>query len=251
MTRNMCSGYGDAGVQLNKYLAHAGVTSRRDAVRLIEAGDVRINGEVIKEPGYRVMPGDVVELRGKPIRCEQKVYFLLNKPKDFVTTCADEHGRRTVVSLLAGRIRQRVYPVGRLDRGTTGLLVMTNDGTLANKLAHPRYGVEKRYVVTLDKPLVNEDVLRIRRGVRLFDGVVKVDSLRLSARRQNEATISLHSGKNRVVRRLFEALGYRVRKLDRIAYAGLQKRGLPIGAWRPLSLDEVTQLSRATASRTY
>jgi len=148
-------------------------------------------------------------------------------------------------------VKQRVYPVGRLDRGTTGLLLLTNDGALANKLAHPRYGVEKRYAVTLDKPLTNDDVLRIKRGVRLFDGVVKVDSLRLSARRPTEVTIALHSGKNRVVRRLFEQLGYRVRKLDRIAYAGLRKQGLPIGAWRPLTQEEVAQLSGATRSRRY
>jgi len=231
-----------AGTQLNKYLAHAGVTSRREAAQLVCDGKVRINGDVVKEPGYRVQEGDAVEVAGKPICTENKVYLLLNKPKDCVTTCADERGRRTVVSFFEQHICQRIYPVGRLDRSTTGLLVLTNDGALANQLSHPRYEVQKQYRVTLDKPVRDVDLQRIKRGVRLFDGIVKIDSARLSVKRRDEVTLTLHSGKNRVVRRLFEALGYRVRKLDRIAYAGLHKRGLPLGAWRTLLPQEVAQL---------
>jgi len=232
----------NSDMPLNKYLAHSGVASRREAVQLVVAGSVRVNGELVKEPGYRVKAKDQVELRGMPVRAEKKIYLLLNKPRDCVATCRDERGRRTVLSLLAGHVRQRVYPVGRLDRGTTGLLLLTNDGALAQMLAHPKYEVEKRYSVTLDRPLAGDDGVRIKRGVRLVDGVVRVDALHRSVKRGDEVTIVLHSGKNRVVRRLFERLGYRVAKLDRIAYAGLSPRELPRGAWRPLTVAEIDRL---------
>jgi len=232
------------GTQLNKYLAHAGVASRREAARLIADGSVRINGIVVKEPGYRVSADDSVEVAGRAIRAEKKIYLLLNKPKDCVTTCSDERGRRTVVSLLAGYVSQRVYPVGRLDRSTTGLLLLTNDGAMANGLTHPRYEVPKSYHVTFDKPLYGDHIAHIKRGVRLIDGLVKVDALRLSIKRRNECTVTLHSGKNRIVRRLFEHLGYRIKKLDRVLYAGISKRGLPLGAWRMLLPDEVDHLRR-------
>ena len=230
-------------MQLNKFLAHAGVCSRRKAVELIVAGEVTINGKRIVEPGYQVKEADQVAVQGKRLMHEKKVYLLLNKPKGYITTVSDERERRTVLDLIKPEIKQRVYPVGRLDRNTTGVLLLTNDGELANRLSHPSHGVQKTYLVTLDAGLTATDLEKIKKGVHLDDGKVVLDMITLvrsSARK--ELRITLHSGKYRVIRRLFDHLGYKVVKLDRIRYAGLTKAGVPLGAWRELDDAEVEKL---------
>lgn len=229
-------------VTLNTYLAHAGVCSRRKAAELVESGVVRVNQKVVTDPGYRVKPEDIVEVSGKNIVPEDHVYVLLNKPKDYVTTVSDERGRKTVMDLVGGAGHVRLYPIGRLDRNTTGLLLMTNDGAFAQKLAHPRYEVEKVYTVTLDKSVSAGDMQAILRGIQLEDGLIKVDDIAYTGTTKKEVTLALHSGKYRVVRRIFEKLGYDVRKLDRVGYAGLTKKRLPVGMWRYLTDGEVAAL---------
>ncbi|HRN77616.1 MAG TPA: pseudouridine synthase [Candidatus Dependentiae bacterium] len=232
------------GLVLNKYIAQAGLCSRRKAIDLIKAGRVTINNRVVKEPGYRVLPSDRVAVEGQILARERSnVYILLNKPKDYVTTLSDERGRKTVIDLLKPEVTERVYPVGRLDRNTTGVLLLTNDGDLANQLAHPKYQVQKIYKVTVDFVVKPSDIQKLKQGIQLEDGQVVVDEAQYVPReRKNNVYVALHSGKYRVVRRLFEALGYEVDKLDRVQFAGLTKKGLRVGEWRYLTPEEVREL---------
>lgn len=227
---------------LNKYLAHSGHSSRRDAAGLVKQGKVRVNGELVLDPGYRVQPGDQVSLLGKKMTPQRnRVYLLLNKPKGYITTTEDPLDRRTVMDLVATATEERLYPVGRLDRNTTGLLLLTNDGALANKLAHPTYNIKKVYHVVLNKNLTTAHYDQIRKGVTLEDGLAQVDEIAYLESR-NELGVEIHSGKNRIVRRIFESLGYEVEKLDRVMYAGLTKKNLPRGKWRLLDEKEVIML---------
>lgn len=237
--------------RLNKYLSHAGVASRRKADELIKEGKVKVNGVVVTEMGYKVMPNDRIEFDGKKLSLERKYYLLLNKPKDYITTLSDEHNRRTVVDLIRGAYQQiaspvkpRLYPVGRLDRNTTGVLLLTNDGELAQRLTHPSSETQKVYHITLDKKLRKEDFDKIAEGgVVLEDGIAEVDEIAYpNPNDRAEVGIQIHTGKNRFIRRLFEALGYEVVKLDRVYFAGLTKKDLPRGRWRFLSESEVRLL---------
>lgn len=228
---------------LNKYLSGAGACSRRQAVEYIKAGQVKVNGVVVKEPWHNVSASDRVELKGKVVVADQKIYILLNKPKDYVTTLSDQRGRRTVIDLIKGATTKRVYPIGRLDRASTGLLLITNDGELTQRLAHPKNEVKKVYSVMLDGLLGVKELQSIRDGVRLKDGLAKVDSIGYTpGKKKNYVKVQLHSGKNRIVRRIFEHVGFKVLKLDRINYAGLTKRGLPLGRWRLLTEREIRVL---------
>lgn len=227
---------------LNKFIAHCGICSRRDAVALIKDGKVRVNGEVQQEPGYKISDQDQVTLNRKRIDIKKNlVYILLNKPKGYITTTDDPKGRRTVMDILSGHINERVFPVGRLDRNTTGLLLLTNDGALAQKLSHPKYHMRKVYQVTLDRALEPGDYARIKQGVELEDGKAEVDALEYLGE-ANKLGLEIHSGKNRIVRRIFESLGYTVEKLDRVMYAGLTKKNVLRGKWRLLSAQEVINL---------
>jgi 23S rRNA pseudouridine2605 synthase len=230
------------GTRLNKYIANAGICSRREADELIAAGVVSVNGEVITEMGYKVMPGDVVKYNNESLKTEKMVYILLNKPKDFITTTDDPENRKTVMSLIAKAGKERVYPVGRLDRNTTGLLLFTNDGDLAKKLTHPSFEVHKIYQVELDKSLKTSDLQEISSGLNLEDGFIKVDDIVFTGNDKNVVGVEIHSGKNRIVRRIFEHLGYEVKKLDRVVFAGLTKKDLPRGRWRFLTEMEVANL---------
>ena len=233
----------DTGTRLNKYLANSGVAARRKCDEIIAQGFVKVNNKVVLEMGYKVMPGDKVSYRDKLVKPTNYVYILLNKPKDFLTTVDDEKGRRTVMELIANATNERVYPVGRLDRNTTGLLLLTNDGDLAQKLAHPSFGAKKIYEVELDKPVSIQHMNVIREGVELEDGVAYVDGIDFAhATKKNVVGIELHIGKNRIVRRIFEHLGYNVERLDRTLYAGLTKRDLPRGRWRMLTEREIIKL---------
>ncbi len=230
---------------LSKYIAHAGVCSRRKAADLIKEGQVTVNGAIMYDPGYRVAPQDHIKVDKKIVRQEHKVYILLNKPRNCVTTVSDERGRNTVLDLLEGAPRVRLYPVGRLDRATTGLLVLTNDGDLAQRLSHPRYQVSKVYYATLTKPLTDTDLHKIKEGIILEDGAIKVDDIAYVDGRQSMVVkIALHSGQNRIVRRIFEHLGYDIKRLDRVGYAGLTKKDLLCGRWRFLTAREVVILKR-------
>jgi len=233
----------DILMPLNKFLSISGVCSRRNAVVFIKDGLVEVNDVVIIEPGYKVSLQDKVTCKGKLIRKQRKVYILLNKPKDYITTSQDEKGRRTVLDLLQGAVKERVYPVGRLDRHTTGLLLVTNDGELSQKLAHPKFGVKKVYNVLLDQSLKHDDLFNIKKGVMLEDGLIAADRVfYIPGKSRKHVRIQLHSGKNRVVRRIFKKLGYNIVKLDRINYAGLTKKGLSLGRWRTLKKDELLSL---------
>ncbi|MCB0700621.1 MAG: rRNA pseudouridine synthase [Chitinophagales bacterium] len=227
---------------LNKYIAHCGVCSRREAADLVKEGKIKVNGKVATEPGYKVLPKDKVEYKGKPLSYKKDlVYVLLNKPKNYITTTDDPKQRRTVMDLVKGVKADRIYPVGRLDRNTTGLLLMTNDGELAQKLSHPKYNIKKVYKVTVDKQLTEAHFEEIMKGLTLEDGPVKVDALAY-LEDKNEIGIEIHSGRNRIVRRIFEHLGYVVVKLDRVMYAGLTKKNIPRGKWRQLTDKEVIML---------
>ncbi len=227
---------------LNKYVAHCGICSRREAVALIKEGKVKVNSEEKLEPGYKVQLEDKVEYNGKVITSKKNlVYILLNKPKNFITTTDDPQERKTVMDLIADAGDERVYPVGRLDRNTTGLLLLTNDGELAQKLSHPKYNIKKVYQVTLDKNLSKPDYEKILSGLTLEDGEVKVDALAY-LEKKNEIGIEIHSGRNRIVRRIFESLGYVVEKLDRVMYAGLTKKNIPRAKWRFLNEKEIITL---------
>ena len=234
----------DGTIRLNKYIANAGICSRREADKLIAAGSVSVNGVVITEMGYQVHEGDVVNYGGETLRSERKRYFLLNKPKGFITTVDDPQERETVMMLIDGACKERIYPVGRLDRNTTGLLLFTNDGDLARRLTHPSAGVYKIYQVELDKPVTREDMKHLLEGVELEDGIAHVDDIQYvqNAADKRIVGVELHSGKNRIVRRLFEHLGYNVHKLDRVVFAGLTKKDLPRGRYRELTPQEVGYL---------
>ncbi|WP_337044715.1 pseudouridine synthase [Emticicia sp. 17c] len=232
----------DGLIRLNRYISNAGIASRRDADELIASGQITVNGKEITEMGYKVKPGDVVKYGKKILNPEKLVYILLNKPKDFITTTEDPNERRTVMDLVANACDERVYPVGRLDRNTTGLLLLTNDGELAEKLSHPSNEIRKIYQVELDKPIASEHFEAIREGIELEDGFIKADDLALVTPDAEVVGIEIHSGKNRIVRRIFEHFGYEVLKLDRTTYAGLNKKDLPRGKWRFLTEKEVIRL---------
>ena len=232
----------DGPIRLNKYIANAGICSRRDADGYIKAGLVTVNGAVVTEMGVKVSRTDEIRFNGQGITPEKKVYIILNKPKDFVTTLDDPNAKRTVMELVKGACPERVYPVGRLDRMTTGVLLLTNDGEMAKKLTHPKYEKKKVYHVSLDKNLTRVDFETIATGVQLDDGVVKADSIHYVGEKRSEVGIEIHSGKNRVIRRIFEHLDYKVRKLDRVYFAGLTKKGLQRGQWRFLEEKEIAML---------
>ena len=229
---------------LNKFIAHSGVCSRRDAAELVKAGKVKVNGQLITEPGFKVKTTDEVKVNGKKVtRQKNMVYILLNKPKDFITTTSDPQGRQTVLQIIKHATNERVYPVGRLDRNTTGVLLFTNDGDLAQKLSHPSYEIKKIYEVRLDKPLTKKDFDTMVNGINLEDGFIAPDSLAYAdAKDRSIIGIEIHSGRNRIVRRMFEHLGYDVKNLDRVLYANLTKKNVDRGKWRFLSEKEVRLL---------
>ena len=230
-------------IRLNKYLANAGVCSRREADEYIQAGAVLVNGTVVTELGTKVLRSDEVKFRDQPVTMEKKVYVLLNKPKDYVTTSDDPQQRTTVMDLVKNACEERIYPVGRLDRNTTGVLLLTNDGDLASKLTHPKFLKKKVYHVYLDKPVTATDLQKIAEGIELEDGEVHADAIEYaSPTDEKQVGIEIHSGKNRIVRRIFESLGYRVVKLDRVQFAGLTKKNLRRGDWRFLTQKEVEML---------
>ena len=230
-------------LRLNKYLANAGVCSRREADEYIQAGVVTVNGKVVTELGTKVLRSDEVKFHDQPVTIEKKVYVLLNKPKDYVTTSDDPQQRKTVMDLVKNACPERIYPVGRLDRNTTGVLLLTNDGDLASKLTHPKFLKKKVYHVFLDKPVTAFDIQKISEGVELEDGEVHADAIDYASDTdKSQVGIEIHSGKNRIVRRIFESLGYRVVKLDRVQFAGLTKKGLRRGDWRFLTEKEVEML---------
>lgn len=229
-------------IRLNRFMANSGVGSRREADELIKMGLVTVNGETVTEMGHKVKMTDDVRYEGKKLKAEKPVYILLNKPKGFITTTADPQDRNTVMNLVAGAGKERIYPVGRLDRNTTGLLLLTNDGDLADKLTHPSYNVKKIYRVELDKPLTKNDFTKIKEGVRLEEGKAMVDDIAVVGDDNSVIGLEIHIGWNRVVRRIFESLGYEVVKLDRVAYAGLDKKDIARGQWRFLKPEEIVML---------
>jgi len=234
------------GIRLNKFIANSGICSRREADELIKAGVIKVNGEVISTLGSKVMPGDKVQYSDQTLSNEKKRYLLLNKQKGYVTTTKDPHAKNTVMELIAGACKERIYPVGRLDRNTTGLLLFTNDGDLARKLMHPRSRIKKMYHVVLDQPLKKSDLVKISGGIELEGERILVDSIAYveDAPDRREVGMELHSGQNRIVRRIFESLGYKVSRLDRVMYAGLTKKSIPRGRWRFLEEKEVIFLGR-------
>lgn len=230
-------------IRLNRYIANSGVCSRREADKLIARGLVTVNGQVVTEMGQQVKRNDEVRFEGKKLNPEAKVYILINKPKDMVTTTSDPEGRRTVLDLIEEACEERVYPVGRLDRNTTGVLLMTNDGDLSKKLTHPSSEIRKIYHVFLNKPLEKEHLSLIKKGIELEDGIIQPDEVSYADPIDTtQVGIVIHSGRNRIVRRIFEHLGYTVEKLDRVYFAGLTKKNLPRGKWRFLSKDEIKYL---------
>lgn len=230
-------------IRINKFLAQGGTCSRREAEKFITAGAVVINGKVVTDLSYRVSPSDLVKFNGQTIRGEKKKYILLNKPKDFITTTSDDRGRKTVMQLVENACSERIYPVGRLDRNTTGLLLFTNDGDLAKKLVHPKHGVRKIYHVTLDKKLAKHHFNAIVSGLTLEDGPVTVDELSfIDGSSHNQVGIELHIGRNRIVRRIFESLGYEVMHLDRVVFGNLTKKDVKRGSWKHLDKKELELL---------
>jgi len=229
---------------LNAYLSKSGIGSRRTVVNLIKAGKVQVNNQIIKEPGHRINPAvDRIIYENNILRLPECTYILLNKPKGYITTVSDESGRKTVLDLVKESINQRLFPVGRLDRDTTGLLLLTNDGELTQKLTHPKFEIEKSYHVILDKEVPAQDIERIKKGLKLYDGFIKADKIFYCPdKRKNNVMIKLHSGKNRIVRRIFEYCGYRVTSLEITKFAGLNKIGLRIGQWRKLTAEEIEKL---------
>ncbi|MBO9200439.1 MULTISPECIES: pseudouridine synthase [Niastella] len=237
---------------LNKFIAHSGICSRRDAADLVKSGKVIVNGAKVVEPGHKVSDKDDIKVNGKKLFIRRNlVYILLNKPKDFLTTTEDPQGRKTVMDILRNATEERVYPIGRLDRNTTGVLLLTNDGELAQKLSHPSYEIKKIYEVKLDKPLIKKDFDTILSGITLEDGFVSPDSLAYADSKDKSVIgIEIHSGRNRIVRRIFEHLGYDVRNLDRVMYANLTKKNVDRGKWRFLTEKEVRLLKYLNASYT-
>jgi len=234
--------YSSRRIRLNKVISHAGICARRAADALIQAGHITVNGQKMTTLGYQVAPHDVVKYRGQVLKATDFTYILLNKPKDYISTVEDPQGRKTVLQLVQKASVGRIYPVGRLDRNTTGLLLLTNDGALASRLCHPASQVQKLYHVVLDKPLHPHDLEKIRAGVVLEDGLVRVDKLESTAHDPRSLGLAIHMGRNRVIRRLFEHLDYQVVQLDRVMYAHLTKKDLPRGRWRRLTTQEVRQL---------
>lgn len=233
-------------MKLNVFIAAAGVCSRRKAVQLIKEGAVIVNGSVFLNPAYDVQESDKVVVAGRRIKKEEKIYIMLNKPKGYITTVSDDRGRQTVMDLVAN-VKERLYPIGRLDRSTTGILILTNDGQLAQKLAHPRYGVAKTYHVSLNEGLTQKAIDLIKKGIYLEDGKVVVDELSFCDPNSTQyVRVVIHSGKNRVIRRLFDFLGYKVKELDRVGYAGINHKGLARGAYRALTKREIEMLTKVS-----
>ncbi|MCD8401749.1 pseudouridine synthase [Tenacibaculum finnmarkense] len=232
-----------AGIRLNKYISNSGICSRREADTYIEHGSVFVNGNLMTQMGYKVQPTDEVRFDGTLISIEKKRYILLNKPKNYITTMEDERGRKTVMELVDNATKERIYPVGRLDRNTTGLLLFTNDGELAKKLTHPKHNVRKLYHASLDKKLSISDLDKLRDDVVIEGKKVFIDAVSyVEGERKTEVGIEIHSGRNRIVRKIFENFGYAVSKLDRVIFAGMTKRNLPRGRWRELTEQEVNTL---------
>ena len=229
---------------LNKFIAHAGICGRREAAQFVKEGKVQVNGSIVYEPGYKVTPNDKVLFKGKALFLQRNlVYILVNKPKDYITTAKDPEGRKTILDLLKGATQERIYPVGRLDRNTTGVLLMTNDGELAQKLTHPSYEIKKIYEVRLDKPVIKKDMEAILAGITLEDGFINADAISYAdAKDKSIVGIEIHSGRNRIVRRIFEHLGYDVKNLDRVMFANLTKKNVDRGKWRFLSDKEIRLL---------
>ena len=231
------------GVRLNKFIANAGICSRREADVYIAAGNATVNGNVVTEMGYKVQPDDVVRFDGQLLSIETKRYVLLNKPKNYITTMDDDRGRRTVMDIIANATKERIYPVGRLDRNTTGLLLFTNDGEMAKKLTHPKHNVKKLYHASLDKKLALKDLQAISQNFMLEGKMVFVDAISyIDGQPKTEVGIEIHSGRNRIVRKIFDHFGYHVVKLDRVIFAGLTKKNLPRGHYRELTSQEVINL---------
>ncbi len=232
-------------LRLNKYLANSGICSRREADELIKAGDVSVNGKILTELGVKVSPKDDVRYKGKKITREKKVYILLNKPKDYVTTVKDKYAEKTVIDIVKHACPERVYPVGRLDKNTTGVLLLTNDGEVTKQLTHPSFQKKKIYHVELNKDLTKVDMLKIIEGLQLEEDYIEVDAISyVNEEDKAQVGIEIHSGQNRIVRRIFESLDYRVKKLDRVYFAGLTKKNLPRGKWRFLTPQEISILKR-------
>ena len=233
----------NTGVRLNKYIANSGICSRREADVLIAQGSVEVNGKLVTEMGYKVQPTDAVKFEGTLLSPEKKQYVLLNKPKNYITTMDDDRGRKTVMELVANASKERIYPVGRLDRNTTGLLLFTNDGDLAKKLTHPKHNVRKLYHASLDRKLDLKDLEKLRGDVIIEGKKVFIDAVSyIEGEPKNEVGIQIHSGRNRIVRKIFEHVGYKVIKLDRVIFAELTKKNLPRGRWRTLTELEVNKL---------
>lgn len=232
-------------IRLNKYIAASGVCSRREADEIILRGLISVNGIQVTDLGTKINPGDDVSYRNKKLHAEKKVYILLNKPKDYVTTVVDPHAERTVLDLIGDACAERIYPVGRLDKSTTGVLLLTNDGDLAGKLTHPKHKRKKIYHVFLNRVVSNNDLFKLTEGIDLDGETIAADAVSYAdPEDKTQLGIELHSGQNRVVRRLFEKLGYRVKKLDRVYFAGLTKKNLPRGKWRFLTEKEISMLKR-------
>lgn len=243
--RDKGTGAGLVSIRLNRFIANSGVCSRRDADEYIKQGVISVNGKVVSDLGTKVSYNDDVRLKNKRLSAEKKVYILMNKPKDYVTTVEDPHAEHTVLELLGDRCPERVYPVGRLDKATTGVLLLTNDGELTGKLTHPKYTRKKIYHVFLDRPVIKNDLFRLTEGIELEGEKVVADAVAYADEEdRSQIGIELHSGQNRVIRRMFEELGYKVRKLDRVYFAGLTKKNLPRGKWRFLTDKEVSMLKR-------
>ena len=237
-------------IRLNKYIAGSGACSRRQADELISQGQVKVNGKVVTEMGHKVSRSDKVELNGKKLFSEKLVYVLLNKPKDAITTTNDPHGRRTVVDVLKWQGNERLFPVGRLDRNTTGVLLLTNDGQLSQEMTHPKYNVRKTYKATLDRGLTTADLDKLIAGVELEDGLAKADEVAfVDPSDKRQVGVEIHSGKNRIVRRMFEAIGFEVVALDRVLFGDLSKDGLSRGKWRYLKEYEVRKLKKTAGKR--
>jgi 23S rRNA pseudouridine2605 synthase len=233
----------DEKIRLNRFLANSGVCSRREADTFISTGCVTVNGQIVSELGAKVSLNDDVRFNGQQLNPQRKVYLVLNKPKGYVTTTDDPQERKTVMDLVANACAERIYPVGRLDRETTGVLLFTNDGDVAKKLTHPSFAKKKIYHVFLDKPLTKADLLTIAKGIELEDGFISTDAISYTSEdNKREVGIEIHSGRNRIVRRIFEHLGYQVEKLDRVVFAGLTKKNLPKGKWRFLTQPEINLL---------
>jgi len=238
---------GDGLIRLNKYIANSGICSRRDADELIKDNQVTVNGKIVAEMGYKVTKTDTIKVSGQYIHFEKNVYIVINKPKGVLTTVSDDRGRKTVISILNKKVKERIYPVGRLDKDSTGVLLLTNDGDLTKKLTHPKYNKKKVYHAFLDKDLTKEDLEKLSKGAELEDGFMKFDALAFPDPKSNrDLGVEIHSGKNRIIRRMFAHFGYTVVKLDRVYFAGLTKKDIKRGRWRYLSDREITNLKRGT-----